>query len=119
MERSAGILLHVTSLPSNFGIGTLGDSAYRFVDFLHEAGQKYWQILPIGPTGYGDSPYQLLSIYAGNHYFIDLESLCDDGLLCINDFINIDWGANRRFVDYGKIYANRLDVLKKAYNNYN
>lgn len=79
--RSSGILMHITSLPSPYGIGTLGSAAYRFVDFLHQAGQHYWQILPVGPTGYGDSPYQTFCTYAGNHYLIDLDLLVEEGLL--------------------------------------
>ena len=79
--RSSGILMHITSLPSPYGIGTLGKAAYQFVDFLQAAGQRFWQILPVGPTGYGDSPYQTFSTYAGNHYMIDLDLLVDEGLL--------------------------------------
>ena len=79
--RASGILLHISSLPSPYGIGTLGKAAYEFADFLKAAGQKYWQILPIGPTSYGDSPYQSFSTCAGNPYFIDLDLLREDGLL--------------------------------------
>ena len=85
MERSSGILMHISSLPSPYGIGTLGREAYAFVDFLAEAGQRYWQLLPLGPTGVFDSPYQSFSTYAGNPYFIDLDLLRDEGLLEEND----------------------------------
>ena len=81
MNRSAGVLMHVSSLPSNYGIGTFGKEAYAFVDFLKEAGQTYWQMLPLHPTGFGNSPYQALSSFAGNPYFIDLDMLIEDGLL--------------------------------------
>ena len=81
MDRSAGILMPISSLPSPYGIGTFGKAAYRFADFLHEAGQKYWQLLPLGPTSYGDSPYQAFSTFAGNPYFIDLDTLIADELL--------------------------------------
>ena len=79
--RKSGILMHITSLPSPYGVGSMGKCAYDFVDFLYEAGQSYWQILPLSPTGYGDSPYQAFSTYAGNHYLIDLEQLIREGLL--------------------------------------
>ena len=80
-KRSCGILMPVSALPSEHGIGTMGEAAYRFVDFLHDAGQSWWQILPVGPTSYGDSPYQSFSTFAGNPYFIDLDLLVEDGLL--------------------------------------
>ena len=79
--RESGILMHITSLPAPYGIGTMGKDAYAFVDFLVRAGQRYWQILPLTPTGYGDSPYQSLGACAGNHYLIDLDRLVDEGLL--------------------------------------
>ena len=81
MKRSSGILLSITSLPSKYGIGCFSKSAYEFVDQLEAAGQKYWQILPLGPTGYGDSPYQSFSTFAGNPYFISLEALIEEGVL--------------------------------------
>ena len=81
MKRQCGMLLPVSSLPSPYGIGSFSREAYEFVDMLHEAGQKLWQILPLGPTGYGDSPYQSFSTFAGNPYFIDLEALTEEGLL--------------------------------------
>ena len=79
--RNSGILMHISSLPGPYGVGTMGKEAYRFVDFLKKAGQTRWQILPLSPTGYGDSPYQSCSTYAGNHYLIDLEQLIEEGLL--------------------------------------
>lgn len=114
MERSSGILLPVFSLPSPYGIGTLGRAAYAFVDFLKAAGQRWWQILPVGPTGYGDSPYQSFSAFAGNPYFIDLEMLIEDGLLTKAECEAVDWGADPARVDYKKIYDNRFLLLKKA-----
>ncbi len=81
MKRSCGILMHITSLPSPYGVGSMGEPAYKFVDFLRKAGQQYWQLLPCGPTGYGDSPYQSYSTFAGNPYFIDLDLLVKDGIL--------------------------------------
>ena len=113
--RESGILMHITSLPSPYGIGTMGKEAYRFVDFLKEAGQSLWQILPVTPTGYGDSPYQSCSTYAGNHYLIDLDMLVDEGLLKKEEIENIDWGCREDRVDFGLIYNNRLNVLRKAY----
>ncbi len=113
--RRSGILLHISSLPSPYGIGTFGKQAYRFVDFLKEARQHYWQILPIGPTGYGDSPYQSYSSYAGNPYFIDLDLLKDRGLLKKREYQDINWSKNDEEVDYGIIYQERSKVLKKAY----
>ena len=115
MDRSSGILLPVSSLPSPCGIGTLGRAAYAFADFLHAAGQKYWQLLPLGPTSYGDSPYQSFSNFAGNPYFIDLEMLVNDGLLEQSELEEADWGDNPRYVDYGKIFASRFTVLRQAF----
>ena len=115
MDRGSGILLHISSLPSPHGIGTLGKAAYDFADFLHAAGQKYWQLLPLGPTSYGDSPYQSFSTFAGNPYFIDLDLLAEEGLLDRSELERIDWGGEPRYVDYGKIYAARFGVLRKAF----
>ena len=115
MDRHSGILLHISSLPSRYGIGTLGREAYAFADFLHAAGQTYWQLLPLGPTSYGDSPYQSFSTFAGNPYFIDLDLLAEDGLLERSMLESIDWGEDSRYVDYGKIYENRFEVLKAAF----
>lgn len=118
MARSAGILMPITALPSPYGIGTLGKAAYEFVDFLKASGQKYWQLLPVGPTSYGDSPYQSFSTYAGNPYMIDLDILCDEGLLIRDDIRKIDWGSNSQYIDYEKIYNERLKVLRQAYENF-
>ncbi len=115
MERSSGILLHISSLPSRYGIGTLGREARRFADFLHAAGQKYWQLLPLGPTSYGDSPYQSFSTFAGNPYFIDLDLLAEDGLLDRDLLKAASWGTNPRYVDYGKIYDARFSMLRAAF----
>lgn len=115
MDRKSGILLHISSLPSPYGIGTLGKEAYAFADFLSAAGQKYWQLLPLGPTSFGDSPYQSFSSFAGNPYFIDLDLLAEDGLLDREELSTIDWGSDPRRVDYGKIYNARDAVLRKAF----
>ncbi|EDS77161.1 4-alpha-glucanotransferase [Clostridium botulinum C str. Eklund] len=116
-ERGSGILMHITSLPSPYGIGTLGKEAYRFVDFLVKAGQKYWQVLPLGPTGYGDSPYQSFSAFAGNPYLIDLDLLSKEGLLEVNDYKYINFGDNCEEVDFEKIAKNKIPILKKAFKN--
>ena len=116
--RSSGILMHISSLPSRYGIGTFGKEAYRFADFLKKAGQSYWQILPICPTSYGDSPYQSFSAFAINPYFIDLDMLADDGLLKPEEFDRIIWGNDASKVDYEIIYNNRYNVLKKAYTRF-
>ncbi|MFY9198111.1 MAG: 4-alpha-glucanotransferase [Acutalibacteraceae bacterium] len=116
--RASGILMHISSLPSNYGIGTLGQEAYNFVDFLKKSGQTYWQILPICPTGFGDSPYQTFSSYAGNPYFIDLDFLIDEGLLKKEECSSINWGDYSTSVDYKRMYDNRFDVLKKAYKRF-
>ena len=115
MKRSSGILMSISSLPSNYGIGTMGKCAYKFVDFLKSAGQSYWQLLPMGPTSYGDSPYASFSSFAGNPYFIDLDMLVKDGLLKASELKDIDWGSDAGKVDYGKIYSARFDVLRKAF----
>ena len=117
-QRSAGILLSVTSLPSPYGIGTIGKEAREFADFLKKAGQKVWQILPVGPTSYGDSPYQSFSTYAGNPYLIDLDTLCEEGLITKEQLDSYDWGSNDAEVDYEKIYNNRFDALRIAYDNF-
>ena len=115
MDRLSGILLHISSLPSPYGIGTMGRAAYDFAGFLREAGQTYWQLLPLGPTSYGDSPYQSFSTFAGNPYFIDLELLAEDGLLDRGALEAADWGANPRYVDYAKIYEARFPLLRQAF----
>ena len=106
--------MHITSLPSPYGIGTLGKEAYNFVDFLKKANQSYWQILPLGPTSFGDSPYSAYSTFAGNPYMIDLDLLAEDGLLDPADYQNLNWGNDPEKVDFGKLYDNRFKVLKKA-----
>lgn len=112
--RKSGILLHITSLRSPYGIGTMGKEAYKFIDFLEKSGQKVWQVLPIGHTSYGDSPYQSYSSYAGNPYFIDLDMLCEEGLLKKSDLKNIPRDITGDRVDYSVIYETRYPVLKKA-----
>ncbi len=112
--RRSGLLLPVFSLPSDYGIGTMGRQAREFVDFLRAAGQSYWQILPLGPTSYGDSPYQSYSSWAGNPYFIDLDELCRDGLLEPEEFRGLDWGADVSRVDYGRLYELRFSILRRA-----
>lgn len=117
ITRSSGILMHITSLPSPYGIGTFGKEAYEFVDFLVKAGQSYWQILPIGPTGAGDSPYQSFSTFAGNPYFIDLDLLREEELLKKEDYENVDFGDNPEKVDYEKMFYNKMPVLRIAFEN--
>ena len=113
--RSSGVLMPISSLPSPYGIGTMGKAARKFVDFLKKGGQKYWQILPICPTSYGDSPYQSFSSFAGNPYFIDLEYLCKDKFLTKKECESFDWGGSLSYVDYGTMYESRYALLKKAY----
>ena len=114
MERKSGILMPISSLPSKHGIGTFGKEAYKFADFLAAAGQRAWQLLPLGPTSYGDSPYSSFSTYAGNPYFIDLDMLVADGLLTKAEVEAPDWGDDPANVDYGKIYENRFNLLRLA-----
>lgn len=118
MARSAGILMPITSLPSPYGIGTIGKAAYKFADFLKKSGQKVWQILPVGPTSYGDSPYQSFSTYAGNPYMIDLDMLCDEGLLKKSQIKKFNFGTNPNYVDYEQVYNSRFNVLRIAYENF-
>lgn len=113
--RTSGVLMPISSLPSPYGIGTMGKAARKFIDFLDKSGQTYWQILPICPTSYGDSPYQSFSSFAGNPYFIDLEYLCKDGLLKKSECESFDWGGSEKYVDYGTMYESRYALLKKAY----
>lgn len=115
--RKSGILLPVSSIPSRYGIGTFSKHAYEFIDLLEMAGQSYWQILPLGPTGYGDSPYQSFSTFAGNPYYIDLETLVEEGYLTKEDCEAFDFGDNDRYIDYEKIYLSRFKVLRTAYHN--
>ena len=116
--RASGILMHISSLPSNYGIGTMGIEAYKFVDFLSEAKQKYWQILPLCPTSYGDSPYQSFSSYAGNPYFIDLDMLIEEKLLTQKEVDSVVWDFGKDEVDYSNIYYYRFDILKKAFERF-
>ena len=113
--RKSGVLLPIASLPGKYGIGSFSKNAYRFVDQLKEAGQSYWQILPLGPTGYGDSPYQSFSTYAGNPYFIDLETLVEEGLLTKTECDQYDFGKNANYIDYEKLYRSRFKALHIAY----
>ncbi len=115
--RKSGVLLPVSSIPSRYGIGTFSKQAYAFIDSLEKAGQSYWQILPLGPTGYGDSPYQSFSTFAGNPYYIDLEELIEEGYLTEADCDECDFGDNDEYIDYEKIYLSRFKVLKKAFHN--
>lgn len=115
MERASGVLLPVFSLPSKYGIGCFSKEAYKFIDRLKEAGQSYWQILPLGPTGYGDSPYQSFSTYAGNPYFIDPKTLIKEGLLTKKECKAYDFGDKADCIDYEKIYNSRFKMLKKAF----
>lgn len=119
MKRTAGVLLPITSLPSRYGIGCFSKSAYDFVDWLSKAGQSYWQILPLGPTSYGDSPYQSFSTFAGNPYFISLETLISEGLLTAEECDAADFGSQADDIDYKKLYDNRYPLLHKAYEHSN
>ena len=107
MKRACGVLLPISSLPSPYGIGTFSKEAYEFVDYLSKAGQSYWQILPLGPTSYGDSPYQSLSAFAGNLYYIDLDKLVEEELLSREEIEDIEWFENESYIDYGNLYDNR------------
>lgn len=115
--RKSGVLLPVSSIPSKYGIGTFSRQAYTFIDLLAKAGQAYWQILPLGPTGFGDSPYQSFSTFAGNPYYIDLETLIEEGYLTEADCDRYDFGDDPETIDYEKIYLSRFKVLRKAYKN--
>mgnify|MGYP002284383921 FL=1 len=143
-DRSAGILMPVSSIPSPYGIGTFGKEAYNFVDFVKACNHKYWQVLPLGPTTYGDSPYQSFSAFAGNPYFIDLDTLVEDGLLRKSELISRDWGdghvpvnvseedalnnryadnrdinlGNESYVSYEKLYKVRFEVLHIAFERF-
>lgn len=117
--RKSGILMPIASLPGKYGIGTFGKEAYSFVDALVLAKQSYWQILPLGPTGYGDSPYQSFSTFAGNPYFIDLEMLIDEKLLTKKECDACDFGKSNTCIDYEKIYLARFELLKKAFKRSN
>ena len=116
--RESGILCPIFSLPSRFGIGCLDNEAYKFIDFLHESSQGYWQILPVSPTGFGDSPYQPFSAFAGNPYFISPEELINEGLLTWDECNSFDFGCDEEKVDYGKLYDNRHALLHIAYERF-
>ena len=116
--RASGILYPVSSLPTRYGIGGFSKEAFEFVDFLEKAGQSFWQVLPFGPTGYGDSPYQSFSTFAGNPYFISLDQLVEEGLLTEEECKEVYWGSNPEYVDYGALYEGRFRVLKKAYRRF-
>ncbi|MDO4566311.1 MAG: 4-alpha-glucanotransferase, partial [Oscillospiraceae bacterium] len=115
LKRSSGILLPLFALPSKYGIGSLGAEARAFIDFLSEARQSWWQLLPLGCTSCGDSPYQCLSTFAGNSYYIDLEELVSEGLLKEAECPALFWGAEELRVDYGALYKNRPIILRKAF----
>ena len=118
MKRYAGVLLSVTSLPSRYGIGCFDQTAYDFVDWLVQAGQRYWQILPLGSTSHGgsdDSPYQAYSAFAGNPYLISLDALVEEGLLTRQECDDADFGSNPGRVDYDKLHENRFKLLHLAY----
>ncbi len=117
MEKRCGVLLPISSIPNPYGIGCFSKEAYEFVDFLKETGQRYWQILPLGQTGYGDSPYQSCSTFAGNAYFIDPDQLIEQGYLTKEEVMAYPWGGQEGYVDYDKIYESRFAMLRKAYDN--
>ena len=119
IKRGSGILMHIASLPGKYGIGTFGKSAYEFCDFLEKSGQFFWQILPLGQTGYGDSPYQSFSAFAGNPYFIDLDILNEKGFLNKEDYEEKNFGDNPEVINYGLIFNEKMKVLRKAYMNFN
>ena len=117
IQRSAGVLLHPTSLPGKFGIGDLGPNAYKFIDFLQSTGQNLWQVFPLGPTGYGDSPYQCFSAFAGNPLLISPELLHADGLLNDEDLNNYP-EFNPHQIDFGALIPVKNQLLRKAYSNF-
>ena len=116
MERGSGILMHIASLPGKYGIGTFGKSAYEFCDFLEKSGQKYWQILPLGQTSYGDSPYQAFSAFAGNPYMIDLDALVTEGLLTTEEVLPFKVNVGK--VDYENLYNTRFSLFSKAFTRF-
>ena len=117
-KRANGVLMSISSLPGNTGIGTMGKNAFAFIDFLKNTLQTYWQILPIGPTSYGDSPYQSFSTFAGNPYFIDLELLAQEGFLSKSDYESVKWTYNENYVDYGLLYIERNKIFAKLQANF-
>ena len=116
--RKSGILLHIASLPNDYGIGSMGREAYDFVDYLKKSGQSIWQILPLSQTSYGDSPYQSFSIYAGNPYFISLDVLAEEGLLKKSEYENIKWCEDPRYINYATMYDQFYKVMKHAYRRF-
>lgn len=118
MKRGSGIIMHIASLPGRYGIGTFGKEAYEFADFLKKAGQSFWQILPLGQTSYGDSPYQSFSAFAGNPYFIDFDILESENLLIKSDYDEINFGDNSERINYELLFKEKLKVLKFAYENF-
>lgn len=118
LTRGAGILLPISSLPSAYGIGTFGNAAFKFVDLLADLKQKYWQILPMGPLTVGDSPFQSISLFAGNPYYIDLETLIEEGLLVREEVSAYRWGTSDESIDYSVIYQNRYTVLQSAFERF-
>lgn len=119
LERGAGILMPISALPGAYGIGTLGKNAYRFADMAAKSGYRYWQVLPVGPTSYGDSPYQSFSAFAGNPYFVDLEVLMEEGLLTRAEAEACDFGSDVSDIDYAAIFDNRFKLLQKAFRRSN
>lgn len=117
--RKNGVLLPIASIPSDYGIGGFSKEAYNYVDWLKKAGIGYWQLLPLGPTGYGDSPYQSFSTFAGNPYYIDLKTLIEEGLLTDAECETVDYGRDRRYIDYEKIFFSRFKVLRLAFSRSN
>lgn len=118
MERGSGIIMHISSLPGKYGIGTLGKEAYSFANFLKKSGQTYWQILPLSQTSYGDSPYQSFSAFAGNPYFIDFDILNEEGLLEKDDYDGKNFGDKPELIEYDIIFREKMKVLKVAYENF-
>lgn len=116
--RGSGVFMHITSLPGPYGVGTMGAQAYEFVDFLKQAGQSCWQVLPLSPTGFGDSPYQSCSAFAGNHYLIDLDLLVEEGLLEVSEINAVRWCSREDRVDFGLLYQNRLPILRRAFERF-
>ena len=116
--RKTGILMHISSLPSNYGIGTMGKESYRFIDFLAGSGQSYWQVLPLNPTSYGDSPYQSPSAFAGNPYFIDIDFLIEEGLLTQAEADNYFFGSSENEIDYYLLFQNRYPLLRTAFKRF-
>lgn len=118
MKKKSGVLLHISSLPSDYGIGTFGYEARKFIDFLKKSGQSYWQILPLGPTSFGDSPYSSFSAFAGNPYFIDFDLLKDDGLLFKDEYCRTKWDFKNNRVNYSNLYKKRINILKLAFSRF-